>query len=110
MKLIKNKSEKITYHICPRICGGSCDCKKNPLACSPVIIPLFGFSDLNCSSYRALSLARMTQQSVDGVPAADIFAKNRKLLLALSFILAYPDLRKGQLHIKDNEYIQKLTS
>lgn len=61
-----------SHHICPRTSGGSCDCKKNPLACSPVTTPFTGFSDLNCSSYLALSRASTTQGSVEGVPAVDM--------------------------------------
>lgn len=47
------RSERV--HISARTAGGSPDCKKKVLACSPVMIPLDGFRLANCWSCLARS-------------------------------------------------------
>ena len=44
--------------------GWSPDCMKKPLACAPVIMPLTGPTEANCSAWRAFSMGRMAHGSM----------------------------------------------
>ena len=53
-----------SYQICARKTGDSPDCMKNPLACAPVMNPLTGASEANCSACLVLSMAGMDHGSM----------------------------------------------
>lgn len=95
-KYIKN----ILYHICPRTTGGSCDLKRRPLACSPVIIPLIGLKESNCSWYFARSLGWIIQGSMPIIKVSQLYLE--KNIYYCHWPLFYTNKFSAPLYRKSN--------